>query len=51
MLAPLLYIIYTSELGPVLTDCALLGQLYADDVQVYLHCLASDAMAAIQAMT
>src|SRR6218665_4181602 len=27
------------------------GQLYADDVQAYLHCLASDAMAAIPAMT
>ena len=26
-------------------------KLYADDVQAYLHCLASDAMAAIQAMT
>src|SRR6218665_2420008 len=48
---PLLYIIYTSELGSLLTDCALLGQLYADDVQAYLRCLASDAMAAVQAMT
>src|SRR6218665_2463590 len=37
VLAPLLYIIYTSELGPLLTDCALLSQLYADDVQAYLH--------------
>src|SRR6218665_2622422 len=45
---PFLYIIYASELGPLLTDCALLGQLYADDVQAYL---ASDAMAAIQEMT
>src|SRR6218665_797579 len=51
VLAPLLDIIYTSELGPLLTDCAVLSQLYADDVQAYLHCLASDAMAAIQAMT
>src|SRR6218665_3153417 len=51
VLAPLLYIIYTSALGPLLTDCALLSQLYADDVQAYLHCLASDAMAAVQAMT
>src|SRR6218665_2426603 len=37
VLAPL-YIIYASELGPLLTDCALLGQLtqlYADDVQTY----------------
>src|SRR6218665_1062724 len=51
VLALFLYIIYTSELGPLLTDCALLSLLYADDVQTYLHCLASDAMAAIQAMT
>src|SRR6218665_868259 len=51
VLAPLLYIIYTSELGPLLVDCALLGQLYVDDVQAYLHCLASDAMAVIRAMT
>src|SRR6218665_17218 len=51
VLAPLLCIIYTLELGPLLTDCALLGQLYADDVQAYLHCLAPDAMAAIQTMT
>src|SRR6218665_1558956 len=51
MLAPLLYIIYTSELDPLLTECALLGQLYADDVQAYLHYLAFDAMAAIQAVT
>jgi len=39
------------QLDPLLTDCALLGQLYAGDVQAYLHCLASDALAAIQAMT
>jgi len=51
VLAPLLYIIYMSELGPLLTDCALLGQLYTHDVQAYLHCLASDAMAAIRTMT
>jgi len=51
VLAPLLYIIYTSELGPFLTACALLGQLYADDIQAYLHCLASDAKAAVRAMT
>ena len=42
---------YTSELGPLLTAYALLGQLYADDVQAYLHCLAYDAMAAVRAMT
>src|SRR6218665_1141540 len=39
---PLLYIIYSSELSPLLT---VRGLLYADDVQAYLHCLASNAMA------
>jgi len=29
----------------------LLGQLYNDDFQAYLHCLSSNAMAASQAMT
>jgi len=41
----------SDDMRPLFTDCALLGQLYADDVQAYLHCLACDAMAAIQAMT
>ena len=36
MLAPLLYIIYKSELGPLLIACALLGQMYADDGQAHL---------------
>src|SRR6218665_884083 len=31
--------------------CWVSCSLYADDVQAYLHCLASDAMAAVQAMT
>src|SRR6218665_3467527 len=39
---PLLYIIYTSELGPLLTAHAVPGQLYADGIQAYLHCLASN---------
>jgi len=30
---------------------AVLGQLYADDIQAYLHCLAFNAMAAVGAMT
>src|SRR6218665_2495749 len=46
-----LFSISSTHRNLVLTDCALLGQLYADDVQAYLHCLASDVMAAIQAMT
>jgi len=51
VLAPLLYIIYKSEFGPLLAACALLGQLHNDDIQAYLHCLSSDAMAAVRAMT
>jgi len=41
-----LYIIYTSELGSLLTAHDVLGQLYADGIQAYLHCLASNAIAA-----
>jgi len=29
----------------------MLGQLYADDVQAYLHCLASDALVTVSAMS
>src|SRR6218665_3456012 len=51
VLGPLLYIIYTSELGSLLIVHDVLGQLYADDILAYLHCLASNAMAAVRAMT
>src|SRR6218665_528852 len=43
VLAPLLFIIYTSDLASLLASHALLAQLYADDVQAYQHCRASDA--------
>ena len=49
VLGPLLHIIYTSELSSLLTAHDVLGQLYA--VQAYLHCLASNAIAAVRAMT
>ena len=51
VLGPLLYIIYTSEIGSLLTASAVLGHLYADDVQAYLHCLATNATDAVRAMS
>ena len=43
-------IIYTADLGPLLAALAVLSQSYADDVQAYVHCLASDTAAAVRAM-
>ena len=51
VLGPLLYIIYTSEIGPLLTATSVLGQLYADDIQAYLHCPVSNATAAVWAIS
>ena len=51
VLGPLLYIIYTSDIASFLTSQAMLGQLYADDVQVYQHCPASDALVTVSAMS
>src|SRR6218665_1697483 len=45
VLAPLLYIIYTSDIASLLASQAMLGQLYADDVQ------ASDALVTVSAMS
>ena len=50
MLAPLLFIIYTSDLASLAAH-ALLAQLHADDVQAYQHCRASDAAATARAMS
>ena len=50
MLGPFLYAIYSSELGPLLTAHAVRDQLYADDIHTYLHCLTSNAMAAVRAL-
>lgn len=48
------YIIYTSGLALLLSEHAGLGQLtqlvYADDIQVHVHCLASSAASAVSAM-
>src|SRR6218665_1017873 len=51
VLGPLLYLIYTSDLATLLASYSALAQLYADDVQAYLHCSASDAIATTQVMT
>src|SRR6218665_2513449 len=51
VLGPLLYIIYTSKIGPLLTATSVLGHLYAEDIQAYLHCPASNATAAVLAMS
>src|SRR5688572_31616197 len=51
VLGPLLFIIYTSDLASLLASHAMLAQLYADDVQAYQHCLASDAVVTVRAMS
>ena len=48
---PLLYIIYTSDLAVLLASYSALAQLYADDVQAYLHCSPSDAIATTRVMS
>src|SRR6218665_1305889 len=49
VLGLLLYIIYTSDIPSLLASQAMLGQLYADDVQAYQHCPASDALVTVSA--
>ena len=51
VLGPLLYLTYTSDLATLLASYSALAQLYADDVQAYLHCSASDAIAITQVVT
>lgn len=46
----LLHLIYTHDLAPFLASYAALTQLYADDVQAYLHCSDLDAVAATWVM-
>src|SRR6218665_438336 len=36
-LGPLLYLLYTADIGPLLTELGLLHHLFADDVQAYVH--------------
>src|SRR6218665_3059082 len=51
VLGPLLYIIYTSDIAALLASYSALAQLYADDVQTYLHCSPSDAIATTRVMS
>src|SRR6218665_626500 len=44
VLAPLLYLLYTSDIGTPLSSYGVLIQLYADDTQAYLHCPSTSAM-------
>ena len=51
VLGPLLYIIFTADLGPLLAAGATLSQSYADDLQAYVHCLAGQAISAVETMS
>src|SRR6218665_1739168 len=48
VLGPLLYILFTADIGPLLASCSLASHSHADDVQAYKHCLASQAHSAIR---
>src|SRR6218665_3910718 len=48
VLGPLLYILFTADIGPLLASCSLASHSYADYVQAYKHCLASQAHSAIR---
>src|SRR6218665_23357 len=50
VLGPLLYILYTADIGSLMQSCGLLHQLYADDIQAYIHCNAADAVASVGLM-
>ena len=41
VLGPLLYILFTADIGPLLASCSLASYSYADDVQSYKHRSAS----------
>ena len=51
VLGPLLYIIFTADLGPLLAAGATLSQSYADDLQAYAHCLAGQAISTVGTMS
>ena len=47
VLGPLLYIIFTADLGPLLAAGAVPSQSYADDLQAYVHSSAGQAISAV----
>src|SRR6218665_2994795 len=51
VLGPLLYIIFTADLGPLLAAGTVLGQSYADDLQAYVHCSAGRAISAVETIS
>ena len=47
---PLLYLLYTADVSSLLASQGLPHQLFADDVQAYIHSHASDAVATVRRM-
>src|SRR6218665_3666854 len=45
-----MYIIYTSGLSTLLAKTGAQGQLYADDIQAYVHCRPTNAPYAVREM-
>jgi len=50
VLGPLLYLLYTADVCPLLASQRLLHQLFADDVQAYIHTHSADAVATVSQM-
>ena len=50
VLGPLLYLLYTADLCPFLSSLGLLHQLFADDIQAYIHTHPSDIVAVVSRM-
>ena len=50
VLGPLLYVLYTADVSPLLASQRLLHQLFADDVQAYIHTHSADAVATVSQM-
>src|SRR5688572_6926269 len=50
VLGPLLYVLYTADVSLLLASQRLLHQLFADDVQAYIHTHSTDAVATVSQM-
>ena len=51
VLGPLLYILFTADVESLLASCSLMSHSYADDIQSYTHCSASQAASAVRSMS